>query len=50
MLTFFLIGINKADLYDLDSIDNGYITYRRNKTGRIISVKDEPEAAEIIER
>lgn len=50
MLTFFLIGINKADLYELESIDNGYITYRRNKTGRIISVKVEPEAAEIIER
>ena len=25
MLTFFLIGINKADLYELEIIDNGYM-------------------------
>lgn len=50
MLMFFLIGINTIDLCRLKSIKNGRIEYRRAKTGRIYSIKAEPEAMEIINR
>ena len=49
-LTFFLIGINTIDLYNLTEITNGRIVYKRAKTGRLYSIKVEPEALEIIER
>lgn len=49
-LIFFLIGINCTDLYNLTSVRNGRIEYRRAKTGRFYSIKAEPEAMEIIER
>jgi integrase len=49
-LIFFLIGINAVDLYKLDEIKNGYTGYRRSKTGRIYSVKLEPEAIEFMEK
>ncbi len=49
-LTFYLIGINLADLTCLRSIDDGRITYKRKKTGRIYNIKVEPEALEIINR
>ena len=56
-LVFLLIGINMADLSELQEIDSfGYITYRRKKTrdrsrnGAVHRVKIEPEAMEIIER
>ena len=32
LLSFFLVGINAADLYDCDLIENGAITYYRCKT------------------
>lgn len=52
MLSFYLIGINPTDLARLKKTDlvNGRIQYRRAKTGRLVSVKVEPEAMELIER
>lgn len=51
MLTFYLIGINTADLLPLTEISaSGRIEYRRAKTGRMYSIKVEPEALEIINR
>lgn len=50
MLMFFLIGINTIDLCGLKNIKNGRIEYKRAKTGRIYSIKAEPEVMEIINR
>jgi integrase len=52
MLMLFLIGINISDLYYLpkDCIRDGRLEYRRNKTGRLFSIKIEPEAQAIIDR
>ena len=50
-LIFMLIGINTVDLHGLKSVTkNGRIEYKRAKTGRLYSVKVEPEAMEIIEK
>lgn len=49
-LIFFLIGINTIDLFNLTTIENGRIEYRRAKTHKLYSIKVEPEAMEIIER
>lgn len=50
-LIFFLMGINTVDLYNLKGITNdGRIEYYRAKTGRLYSIKVEPEAMEIINR
>lgn len=49
-LIFFLIGINTIDLFNLTSIENGRVEYRRAKTHRLYSIKVEPEAMEIIDR
>ena len=48
-LIFYLIGINASDLYDLEKPVDGRINYRRDKTGRLYSIKLEPEAMELIE-
>lgn len=52
LLTFYLIGINTVDLSMLtdDNIIDGRIEYRRAKTGKLYSIKIQPEAAEIINR
>lgn len=52
LLTFYLIGINTVDLSTLteDSILDGRIEYRRAKTGKLYSIKIEPEAMELINR
>lgn len=52
LLLFYLIGINLADLLAAKktSVKNGYLNYRRAKTGRLYSVKIEPEAAAIIKK
>ncbi len=51
MLMFYLIGINAADLCRLKEITpDGRIEYRRMKTGRMYSIKVEPEAMAIIEK
>ena len=49
-LIFFLIGINVVDLHGLKKIERGRINYYRAKTGRLYSIKVEPEAMEIIEK
>ena len=50
MLIFYLAGINAVDLFHLKEITNGFIEYRRAKTGRLYTIRVEPEAMEIIER
>ena len=52
MLIFYLIGINLVDLSGLttDNVVNGRIEYRRAKTGRLYSIKIEPEAQAIIDK
>lgn len=50
-LMFFFIGINTIDFFNLKEISNeGRIEYRRSKTGRLYSIKVEPEAMEIINK
>lgn len=49
-LSFYLIGINIIDLVGLKEITAGRIVYHREKTGRLYSIKVEPEAMEIIEK
>lgn len=52
MLMFYLIGINASDLFLAKKSDvvNGRLEYKRHKTGKLYSVKIEPEAEEIIDR
>lgn len=52
LLTFYLIGINIADMASLmpGSIVNGRLEYRRAKTGKLYSIKLQPEALNIINR
>lgn len=52
VLMFYLIGINAVDLFMAkpDSVINGRLEYKRAKTGKLYSVKIEPEAMEIIDR
>lgn len=50
-LSFFLIGINVADLCNLCEISpDGHLVYKRAKTKKMYSIKVEPEALEIINR
>jgi integrase len=56
MLSFMLIGMNEADLYNCTEYENGRITYKRTKVmnrrkdkGKI-SIKVEPEAMKLIEK
>ncbi len=49
-LIFYLIGINVVDLHGLQRIERGRINYYRAKTGRLYSIKVEPEAKELIEK
>lgn len=50
MLMFYLIGINGIDLFHLKEIKDGYIEYKREKTGKLYSIKVEPEAMNIIDK
>lgn len=52
MLIFYLIGINLEDLLFLtkDNINNGRIEYYRHKTGKLFSIKIEPEAQAILDK
>lgn len=50
MLTFYLIGINAVDLFNLKKLRNGRVEYQRAKTDRSYSIKVEPEAMAIIEK
>lgn len=48
-LIFMMCGINTVDLHGLQHITKGRIEYKRAKTGRLYSIKVEPEALEIIQ-
>jgi site-specific recombinase XerD len=50
MLLFYMIGINVVDLLHATGINNGRLEYRRAKTGKLYSIKIQPEAMEIINR
>lgn len=50
MLMFYLIGINAVDLFGCKSLEGGRIEYKRAKTGRLYSIKVEPEAMAIIRK
>lgn len=52
MLMVYLLGISIKDVYHLapDCIRDGRLEYRRYKTGRLFSIKVEPEAMELISR
>lgn len=52
MLSFYLIGINIGDMLLLKhgNLVNGRIEYYRQKTGKLYSIKIEPEAQDIIDR
>lgn len=52
MLMFYLCGVNAADLLEAtpDQLKDGRFEYRRAKTGKLYSIKVEPEAQEIINR
>lgn len=52
MLSFYLIGMNVIDLYNLkqNNYFGGRIDYTRQKTGEDISVKVRPEAEKLIEK
>lgn len=51
-LTFFLIGINPVDILTCtqENVIDGRLLYRRKKTGRLYSVRIEPEASVILEK
>lgn len=53
VLSLFLIGMNNVDLYNIVEVRNGRIDYVRSKLehrGKMLSIKVEPEAMEIIQR
>lgn len=50
MLMFYLIGINAVDLFGAKELREGRLEYRRTKTGKLYSIKVEPEAMEIIKK
>ena len=49
-LSFYLIGMNVADMYALREVRRGRVEYRRRKTGTLYDVAVPPEAMAIIER
>lgn len=52
MLMFYLMGINAIDLFEAkhSQVRNGRLEYRRAKTGKLYSIKIQPEAQEILDR
>ncbi len=50
LLTFYLIGINIADLSDLAEPTDGRIQYLRSKTHKLYNIKVEPEAQAILDK
>ena len=50
MLMFYLIGVNAVDLFNAKELVNGRLEYKRAKTGKLYSIKVEPEAMRIIKR
>lgn len=52
VLMFYLIGINAVDLFlaKPEDVVNGRLEYKRAKTGKLYSIKIEPEAMSILEK
>ena len=56
MLSFYLVGINSVDLYNIDTYEEGRLTYNRTKTESRrkdqaeISIKVEPEVIPLINK
>jgi integrase len=50
LLMFYLIGIESIDLFNLKPAEKGRVFYDRYKTGRLYSIKLEPEAINIIKK
>lgn len=52
LLSFYLSGINGVDLLTAkqNQIVEGRLEYKRSKTGKLMSIKIEPEAMELIEK
>lgn len=50
MLSFYLIGINPVDLLHAKELYKGNLEYKRAKTGRLYTIKVEPEAMDIIDK
>lgn len=50
MLSFYMIGTNNSDLYNLEKIHAGRVLFNRAKTHKDYSIKLEPEALNLIER
>ncbi len=50
LLSFYLVGINPVDMYALQGIRGGRIEYYRAKTGKLYSIRVEPEAQAIIDK
>ncbi len=50
MLSFYLIGMNNSDIYEIADINDGRIEYDRRKTTKRYSIKVEPEAQAIIDK
>lgn len=50
VLIFYLLGLNAVDLFGAKELTNGRLEYRRAKTGRLYSIKVEPEAMKIIKK
>lgn len=50
MLLFYLIGINTIDILHATAIKNGRLEFLRAKTGRLYSIKIQPEAMRIIQK
>lgn len=50
LLTFYLIGINVADLADLAEPTDGRLQYLRSKTHKLYDIKIEPEAQALLDK
>lgn len=51
LLSFFLIGINTKDLYNLEfNIEDSYVSFNRAKTKKLYKIRLEPEAVEIFKK
>ncbi len=48
MLSFYLIGMNNSDIYEIATIEDGRIEYDRHKTLKRYTIKVENEALDII--
>lgn len=50
MLSFYLCGMNAADLLQVKKLTNGRMVYRRQKTGHLFNLPVYPEAKAIIDK